>query len=273
MTDYLTDDWPSAPPMTALVNRVLHTDALSLLAMLPSASVDAFITDLPYGTTACSWDEIIPFAPMWAAVKRTLKPRGVFVTTASQPFTSKLVMSNVSMFKYEWIWHKTRPFDIYNCKNKPLKIHENIVVFSESDVANGSINRMDYYPQGLIKTDKHWKRPRKYGSNHNVDRPSHSLDRIIEFENYPRTVIEFANPNNDSLHPTEKPLDLYEYLILTYTQPNALVVDFCCGSGTTALAARNLDRRFIVGDITPEYVAIARNRLAQPFTPRLPFAS
>lgn len=273
MTDYLTDDWPSAPPMTALVNRVLHTDALSLLAMLPSASVDAFITDLPYGTTACSWDEIIPFAPMWAAVKRTLKPRGVFVTTSCDPFSTLLKMSNWDWYKYSWVWIKTKASDHLNAKNKPMRKHEDVIVFSNGTTANGSDNRMNYYPQGLTTFGKTKYRPNGTINTQVIGkRPSHVNEYIQDMTGYPDSVLEFANGNNFNDHPTQKPLELFEYLILTYTQPNALVVDFCCGSGTTALAARNLDRRFIVGDITPEYVAIARNRLVQPFTPRL-FAS
>lgn len=164
------------------------------------------------------------------------------------------------MFKYCWIWHKSRPFDIYNCRNKPLQAHEDIVVFSSGTVANGSNDRMTYFPQGLKKVDKQWNRPRFYGSSHKVDRPSHSLNRIIEYENYPRTVIEFANPNNDSVHPTQKPVALYEYLIRTYTQPGELVLDPCCGSGTTALAARNTGRHWICGDTDAGYVEIAQGR-------------
>lgn len=122
---------------TPEVNTVYNVDALTLLAALPDKSVDAFITDLPYGTTACSWDEIIPFAPMWAEVRRTLKPRGVFVTTASQPFTSKLVMSNMSMFRYEWIWEKAIASGFLSAKYRPLREHENILIFSEGASIGG----------------------------------------------------------------------------------------------------------------------------------------
>lgn len=249
-----------------LINRVHNMDALELMRLLPAGSVDAIITDLPYGTTACSWDSIIPFAPMWAGVKRILKPRGVFVTTASQPFTSKLVMSNIDWFKYEWVWVKSLAFDFFNAKNKPMKRHENIVVFSPGTTANCSPNRMTYNAQGVIEVNKRWKRPRQYGSKHNIDRPGHSLDRVITAENYPDSVLEFPNGNNNNEHPTQKPAALYEYLIKTYTQPGDLILDFCAGSGTTGVAAQHLERRFILGDTSPEYCAIAEKRLAQPYT-------
>lgn len=249
-------------------NRVYHVDALTLLRALPSGSVDAFILDLPYGTTACSWDEIIPFEPMWAEVKRTLKPRGVFVTTASQPFTSKLVMSNADMFRYEWIWAKSRAANFFNAKHRPLAKHENIVVFSPLPAANVE-NTSNYYPQGLVRTNHKWSRPQKYDTAHKFSRPSHELERTIEFSGYPESIIGIDNDHNLDAHPTQKPVALYEYLIRTYTQAGQLVVDFCCGSGTTALAARNLQRDFIAGDITAEYVEIARRRLAMPFTPNM----
>ena len=133
--------------MDALIGKVHCIDALELLAQLEPQSVDAIITDLPYGTTACSWDHVIPFEPMWAGVKRVLKPRGVFVTTASQPFTSALVMSNPKWFKYEWIWEKTMATDFLNGRNKPMKAHENVLVFSSGTTANCSPNKMPYYPE------------------------------------------------------------------------------------------------------------------------------
>lgn len=244
------------PPFVGVpeVNRVFNCDAFELLRALPDKSVDAYITDLPYGTTACSWDEIIPFAPMWAEVKRTLKPRGVFVTTASQPFTSKLVMSNLDWFRYEWVWNKLISGNFLLAKYQPMKIHENVVVFAESQT--------NYYPQmrkGFMRT--------KGGGKSNLW--SMSKTSTTNDDYYPVTIIERSNADRDVDHPTQKPVALYDYLIRTYTQPGDLVVDFCCGSGTTAIAARNLGRRWIAGDITPEYVDIARKRLAMPFTPNM----
>lgn len=261
--DYMTDDWPSAPPMSALVNRVHWMDCFDLIACLPDKSVDAYITDLPYSTTSLIWDEIIPFAPMWREVKRTLKPRGVFVTTASQPFTSKLVMSNVGMFKYSWVWRKNRGSNPANARIMPMKEHEDICVFGIAGV--------NYFPQ-MKQRAEGGKSRAAYTINPSNTGKRQVMGNFIDTKTLnldpdwrlPGSVIDFNT--EVGLHPTQKPVALYEYLISTYTQAGELVVDFCCGSGTTALAARNLGRRFIAGDITPEYVQVARDRLAQPYT-------
>lgn len=249
------------------LNSVNHVDALTLLAGLPSASVDMFATDLPYNVLSLSWDVIIPFEPMWKEVMRTIKPRGAFVTTASQPFTTVLNASNLAMFKYSWVWVKNRPSDKFNAKNKPMDCYEDISVFSMGTTANGSPNKMNYYPQELVKSGKTVRG--KTGQRHHGTRPSHKEEYVLEWTNYPRNVLYFPKDDAETEHPTQKPLALYDYLIRTYTQPGDLVVDFCCGSGTTALAARNLNRAFVAGDITPAYVDVARKRLALPFTPPL----
>lgn len=246
-------------------NHIYHTDALSLMRSLGDKSVDAYITDLPYGTTACSWDEIIPFAPMWAEVKRTLKPRGVFVTTASQPFTSKLVMSNVGMFKYAWVWNKVQPVGHLNAKVMPLRVHEDVIVFAESTT--------NYYPQMLPRFTKRIdkRQTKHYAGNGYQAYGTYDKGGGEWDEYYPRSIIAYSNADQtDKVHPTQKPVTLYEYLISTYTRTGDLVVDFCCGSGTTCLAARNLERRFIAGDITPEYVEMARKRLSEAYTPIFP---
>lgn len=235
------------------LDQVYQMDALELLKVLPPESVNAFILDLPYGTTACSWDEIIPFEPMWAGVKRVLKPRGVFVTTASQPFTSKLVMSNLDWFKYEWIWEKAIATQFLDANRKPMKKHENVLVFySEPPLYNPQ------FTYGVPYTTNPKSPPTSIYNNHIRVATTNNGSR------YPVSVIRFDNERGH--HPTQKPVALFRYLIRTYTQLGDLVVDFCCGSGTTALAAREEGRRFIVGDTSPEYVAIARERLAQPHT-------
>ena len=140
-----------------MINQVHEMDALELLAKLEPQSVDAIITDLPYGTTACSWDHVIPFEPMWAGVKRVLKPRGVFVTTASQPFTSALVMSNVKWFKYCWYWMKSRPSGFVHAFNMPMREIEDVCVFSAAAIGHKSLlgdTRMNYTPQGLIEVNR-----------------------------------------------------------------------------------------------------------------------
>lgn len=247
---------PSKTPIhiDELVNKVHCMDALELMRLLPDGSVDAIITDLPYGTTACSWDEIIPFEPMWAGVKRILKPRGVFVTTASQPFTSKLVMSNLKWFRCEWIARKPAGTGYLNANRQPMKNHENVIVFAQG--------QHSYYPQMRYGAPYRATNGAVGGFVH--DKTVGGYLTVNNGERYPLSVADFTWES--ALHPTQKPVALYEYLIRTYTQPCELVLDFCCGSGTTAVAARNLNRKFIAGDMMQEYVGIARKRLAEPYT-------
>lgn len=236
-------------------------DCLEILKTLPAGSVDAIITDLPYGTTACSWDEVIPFAPMWEQVKRLLKPRGAFVTTASQPFTSKLVMSNAEWFKYALVWRKSSGAGHLNAKNAPIKMHEDIAVFSDGATANRSIRNMTYNPQGLQVVNRTRIQPPQ--SNDVIGtRPSRSRGYIQEWGNYPVTVLSFPN-DWDTHHPTQKPVALYDYLIRTYTNAGDTVLDFTMGSGTTGVAAVKTGRNFIGMEIDPTYFAIAQRRIEE----------
>lgn len=257
-----------------LLNKVHHIEALDLLALLPDQSIDAIITDLPYGTTACAWDEIIPFAPMWAGVRRVLKPRGVFVTTASQPFTSALVMSNLSWFKYAWVWEKSLVTGFVHAKNKPLKRHEDVLVFSPGTTVHEgqSQYRMKYFPQ-MKQGTPYSKRQRSTNTGF-LHAPSQVNKDWVgtisqnDGSRYPDSVLQFDNGNNFSVHPTQKPTALYQYLIRTYTQPGEIVLDFCSGSGTTGEAARAEGRQFILGEKEAEYVAVTRDRLRMPFERR-----
>lgn len=261
---YGSTDWPSAPPMSALVNRVHCCDALELLRMLPDASVDAVITDPPYGQTNIVWDKTIDLKTFWFEVKRVVKPESAIVMTAMQPFASHLIMSNLEMFRYEWIMVKSMATDFLNANHRPLRAHENILVFSQGKTvagSNGGEMFMSYYPQ-FSEGNPYIKKKSGVYEGYRV--------RVrTETENdgyrYPRTVIYTSNGNSGSLHPTQKPLDIIEYLVQTYTKSGDLVVDPFSGSGTTALAARRTGRNFITGDISPEYAAIARERLRLPF--------
>lgn len=250
-----------------LQNRVHHIEALELLNLLPDQSIDAIITDLPYGTTACAWDQIIPFEPMWEGVRRVLKPRGAFVTTASQPFTSALVMSNPEMFRYEWIWRKNQATGMMNARFRPLKEHESIVVFSPNKTR---ANQFDddvcaYYPQGVIETEQREKSKSQVTAINNLRgiKPGYYTRTQT---NFPKTILEFDV--EIGRHPTQKPVALYRYLVRTYTRPGDLVLDFCCGSATTAEAARAEGRRWICGEKEAEIVAVARDRLRMPFERR-----
>lgn len=233
--------------------RLILGDCLEVLPGMEAGSVDAIITDIPYGTTACSWDTIIPFPDLWRVVKHILKPRGVFVTTASQPFTSALVMSNPGWFRYEWIWDKKLPTGFLDANRKPMKRHENIIIFAAG--------KHTYNPQ------KWHGKPYKKGkraltSVYSEYRCEPGLNETGE--RYPTTILEFSNANrNGDGHPTQKPVALYEYLIYTYTGPGELVADITMGSGTTGVAALRLSRKFIGIEIAPEYFDIACRRIEQ----------
>ena len=230
--------------------QVITGDCLEVMPTLAPGSVDAILTDLPYGTTACSWDSVIPFAPMWAAIKHVLKPCGVFVTTASQPFTSALVMSNVKWFRYEWVWEKNIGTRFLDAKRKPLLFHENIIVFS--------VNGHTYNPQMITVKPRYVTRSGKADQyNDYIPVNSHNGGK-----NYPRTIVRMARELGTG-HPTQKPVALYEYLIRTYTNEGELVLDMCAGSGTTGVAAINTGRRVICIEQREDYADIARARIAK----------
>jgi site-specific DNA-methyltransferase (adenine-specific) len=242
-----------------------HGDCLVEMAKVPDGSVDLILADLPYGTTACSWDSVIPLEPLWAHYKRIIKPRGAIVLTASQPFTTTLIASNMAWFKYCWVWEKTMPTDHINAKNKPLKMHEDVCVFSSGTTANKSPNRMPYYPQGLEYAPYVHKRNCTFEGKR-LDsivgsRPSRTTERVVEFKNYPKSVIEFGNSNHARYHPTEKPIGLIEYLIRTYTNEGETVMDNTMGSGTTGVACVNTSRHFIGIERDDNYFTIAQNRI------------
>jgi DNA modification methylase len=233
--------------------RLLHGDCLEILPTLADKCADAIITDLPYGTTSCSWDVVIPFAPMWEQVKRLCK--GAFVTTASQPFTSLLITSNLEWFKYEWAWNKRMGSNFANVKRQPLKYHENIAVFSK--------NGHTYNPQYRKDVKKPFGRMVRDNNSEHINNLPHTG---VSGVGYPKSILEFPRPNNltgGGLHPTQKPVALYEYLIKTYTNPGDTVLDFCMGSGTTGVAAIRTGRNFIGIEREPKYFEIAHRRITE----------
>ena len=233
--------------------------------------VDAIITDPPYGTTACKWDSVIPFDAMWERLNKLIKPNGAIVLFGSEPFSSQLRCSNLKNYKYDWIWEKSKCSNFPHAKNMPLKFHENIIVFSRGKIGHISQlkeKRMIYNPQGIKKVDKTWERKRKYdkGDNgHHLVRESHKLKRIIEFENFPTTIIKIGNSNNNErkFHPTQKPVSLLMYLVRTYTNENEVILDFTMGSGSTGVACILTDRKFIGVELDDKYFEIAENRLKE----------
>jgi site-specific DNA-methyltransferase (adenine-specific) len=237
--------------------RLINADCLEAMRDIPDGSVDMVLTDPPYGTTACKWDSVIPFAPMWEQLKRITKPNGAIVLTASQPFTSALIMSNVKMFKYEWIWEKSKASNFLLARKQALKAHENIIVFSAAAPV--------YYPQKTVGKPFKGEGRAKKGSqtelvNH-VPNPTKRADNTGD--RLPRSVQYFKTAESEGcLHPTQKPVALMEYLIRTYTNAGDTVLDFTFGSGTTGVAAKNLGRSFIGIELDPDYFALGSKRIA-----------
>lgn len=226
-------------------------DCLEVMKTIPDNSVDAVITDPPYGTTACKWDTVIPFNPMWEQLKRITKKNGAIVLFGSQPFTSALVMSNPKMFKYEWVWDKKIPSGMSFAKSQPMRQTECISVFCEG--------KTTYNPQ-ITKRDKPIKGGGMTPSNSAMTNGYKALKKTYDYKN-PTTLITFDKIRKDSLHPTQKPVALMEYLIKTYTSENETVLDFTMGSGTTGVACKQLNRNFIGIELDPQYFEIAKNRI------------
>ena len=220
---------------------------------IPDGSVDMILADPPYGTTACKWDSVIPLEPMWEQLKRIIKPNGAIVMTASQPFTSMLVMSNLGMFKYELIWEKDKPSDFAVAKFKTMKYHETVLIFT-----NG---RATYNPQMVIGKPNHSVgkgiRRKNNESGANTATVSNKTDGL----KHPKSVLKI-NRESKPIHPTQKPVALMEYLIKTYSNENETVLDFTMGSGTTGVACKNLNRKFIGIEKDETYFKIAQDRIA-----------
>jgi site-specific DNA-methyltransferase (adenine-specific) len=218
-------------------------------------SIDMILCDLPYGTTACKWDTIIPFEPLWEQYKRIIKDNGAIVLTASQPFTSALVVSNVKMFKYEWVWKKTRPTGFFTAKNMPMKIHENILVFyKKQPTYNPEKTKADE-----SKIDKRKTLNPTYNPYLGVKK-----ERVKDSGmRYPLTIQTFNSISEKGQHPTQKPVALFEYLIKTYTNEGDLVLDNCAGSGTTAIACLNNHRNYVLIEKEQEYIEIINKRIKE----------
>ena len=216
--------------------------------------VDAIITDPPYGTTACKWDSIIPFDEMWSRINKIVKPNGAIVLFGSEPFSSALRMSNIKNYKYDWVWQKSRPSGSMLAKKQPLRNTEVISIFYKKQCL--------YVPQ-MTEAKRVIENTRTVNKGEIVG--SQKLTR--KFDNnglaYPRTVISFGNSNHKSVHPTQKPVELMEYLIKTYTNESETVLDFTMGSGTTGVACKNLNRKFIGIELDETYFNIAKERIGE----------
>jgi site-specific DNA-methyltransferase (adenine-specific) len=235
-----------------MLNKVICGDCLELMKDIPDKSVDMILCDLPYGTTACKWDTVIPFEPLWEQYNRIIKKHGAIVLTAAQPFTSALVMSNPKGFKYEWVWDKVRPSGFQVAKYKPMQRHENVLVFTSKGEC------VNYFPIMELR-DKPVKGRVASSSESSPLKYSDGKTRIYTHKN-PQSIIVFPKPNR-TIHPTQKPVALFEYLIKTYTNEGDLVLDNCAGSGTTGVACQNLNRNYILIEKEQEYCDIIKERL------------
>jgi len=254
--------------------EILFGDCLELMKDIPNGSIDMILCDLPYGTTACKWDTIIPFDKLWEQYERIIKPNGAIVLTASQPFTSALVMSNIKNFRYELIWEKNFGGGFILAKKQPMKYHENILVFYKSQPTYNPI-----FEQYADTTKNRFKNNGKVNSSKlqsaNYVNEIQGIKRVqdevkLDRGAYPKSVQKIKgvpNCNGGRLHPTQKPIELFEYLIKTYTNENDLVLDNCAGSGTTAIACLNTNRQFIVMEQEQKYYDIILKRVGD-FKPR-----
>lgn len=233
---------------------LLHGDCLELMKGIPDGSVDMILCDLPYGTTACKWDSVIPFEPLWEQYKRIIKDNGAIVLFGSEPFASRLRMSNLKMFKYDWIWNKVRGVGFQVAKYRPMQNHETISVFCKG--------KLKYIPL-MVKRDKP-KKSKVYKQSDSCPlKYNDGKERIYEYR-YPKSIIEVSNASQKGkLHPTQKPVALLEYLVKTYTNEGDVVLDNCMGSGSTGVACINTGRKFIGMELDKGYFDIACKRIAE----------
>jgi len=229
------------------------------MCLIPDKSVDMILCDLPYGTTECKWDSIIPFDKLWEQYERVIKDNGAIVLTATQPFTSNLVLSNTKLFKYSLVWRKTRIQGFAQAPYRFMTEHEDILVFSRGGCAKNAKIRMKYNPQGLVYSPKIVRGKKANASAHRI-RQTDQKDFVSEWTNYPKSVIEIGSEFKP-VHPTQKPAPLFEYLIKTYTNEWDTVLDNCIGSGTTAVAAINTKRNYIGFEMDTTYCDIANKRI------------
>ena len=218
-----------------------NADCFDVMRSLPDGSVDMILADLPYGTTACKWDTVIPFEPMWKEFHRIAKPNAAIVLTASQPFTSALVMSNVKSFKYQWVWDKSFGANFANAKKMPLKTHEDVCVFC--------FGKTPYHPQKVEGAKNHVRNVRAPAKRDFMAGACKQIESDVSGLKYPKSIQTFPkHASQCGLHPTQKPVTLFEYLIKTYTNEKDLVFDPTAGSLTTGVASENLNRRWICSE-------------------------
>ncbi len=244
--------------------RLLQGDCLNLMKDIEDQSIDMILCDLPYGTTVCKWDNVIPFDKLWKQYERIIKHNGAILLFGTEPFASKLRCSNLKLYKYDWYWKKTRPSNFFQAKFAPLNDMEIISVYSFGMTNNKSKKpSIKYYPQGIKKIDRFQKNSNTGGKVQNNTHTSWDKRNPIYHQTttgYPKNYLDFPNDTKTS-HPTQKPVALLEYLIKTYTNENDLVLDNCMGSGSTGVACLETKRDFIGIELDISYFNIAKERI------------
>lgn len=233
--------------------KLYKGDCLEVMKQIPDKSVDMILCDLPYGTTDCKWDNVIPFEPLWKQYNRIIKDNGAICLFGNEPFSSRLRISNIKNYKYDWIWKRTFASNFLNLKKQPAKKIEFIHIFyKKQPVYNPQM--LSGKPYKISKCGNIYPKQQKFGIK----------QRTVLLNNgyrYPDTIIEFKNPSKNRLHPTQKPVDLLEYLIKTYSNENDVVLDNCMGSGSTGVACKHLNRNFIGIELDDKYFDIAEKRI------------
>jgi site-specific DNA-methyltransferase (adenine-specific) len=243
-----------------LLNKIFNEDCLEGMKRIPDKSIDMILCDLPYGTTQNKWDAVIPFELLWEQYERIIKPNGAIVLTAAQPFTSALIMSNPKLFRYEWIWEKNTATGFMNANKMPLRAHENILVFYSG--------LPTYNPQFVFGEPYSKKRNKRVDTGENYGEVGIKVHSDIKNEGkrYPRSVVQVKREER-AIHPTQKPVALFEYLIRTYTNAGEVVLDSCIGSGTTAVACVLAGRSYIGFESDEKYFQLAQKRASDAHVP------
>ena len=249
------------PELHLDINNIYQGDCLELMNGIPDKSIDMVLCDLPYGMTACKWDSVIPFEPLWAQYNRVIKDNGAIVLFGSEPFSSKLRMSSIEMYKYDWVWEKNKSSNHINAPYQPMKNFENVMIFGKKATTYSPKGNMCYHPQGVKKmVNPKPQNKQKYKNSETFHSCPNQKSTMQTMEGYPKAIIRY-NVVPRPVHPTQKPVELIEYLIKTYTSEGETVLDNCMGSGTTAIASINTNRNFIGIELESEYCNLAKDRV------------
>ena len=244
--------------------KLINDDCLKVLPTLADQSIDLVLTDPPYGTTPCKWDSVISYEVMWKELKRVVKKESPILIFGTEPFSSYLRASNIDWFKYDWIWEKPSGANFLNSKYQPLKVHEIISVFGDAPTSYSKNKPLTYYPQHTAGKPYQQKSGKQKTTHENstVRSPIEQVVTTNTGQRKPRTIIQFS-PDKQKIHPTQKPIALLEYFIKTYSKENDTILDFTMGSGSTGVAAKNLNREFIGIELDKNYFDIAKKRIEE----------